>query len=44
MIELCREKAAREGLAPTLFVQAMHGLDPPRLCGIIGGWVTTRAS
>ena len=42
MIELCREKAAREGLAPTLFVQAMHELDPPRLyktifvCGAFG--------
>jgi hypothetical protein len=42
MIELCREKAARKGLAPTLFVQAMHELDPPRLyktifvCGAFG--------
>ena len=30
MIELCREKAEREGLSPTLFVQPMHELDPPR--------------
>ena len=30
MIALCREAAEREGLSPTLFVQAMHELDPPR--------------
>jgi SAM-dependent methyltransferase len=30
MIRLCREQAEREGLSPTLFVQAMHELDPPR--------------
>ena len=30
MIELCRERAEREGLSPTLFVQSMHQLDPPR--------------
>ena len=30
MISLCRELAEREGLLPTLFVQAMHELDPPR--------------
>jgi len=30
MIGLCRERAEREGLSPTLFVQAMHELDPPR--------------
>jgi SAM-dependent methyltransferase len=42
MIALCREKAAREGLAPTLFVQPMHALDPPRryrtivVCGAFG--------
>jgi SAM-dependent methyltransferase len=30
MIALCREQAEREGLSPTLFVQAMHELDPPR--------------
>jgi hypothetical protein len=42
MVALCREKAAREGLSPTLFVQAMHELDPPRryktifVCGAFG--------
>jgi SAM-dependent methyltransferase len=42
MIALCREKSAREGLSPTLFVQAMHELDPPRryrtifVCGAFG--------
>ena len=42
MVELCREAAAREGLSPTLFVQAMHELDPPRryrtilVCGGFG--------
>jgi SAM-dependent methyltransferase len=42
MVELCREKAAREGLSPTLFVQAMHELDPPSryrtifVCGAFG--------
>jgi SAM-dependent methyltransferase len=42
MVELCGEAAAREGLAPTLFVQAMHELDPPRryatiyVCGGFG--------
>jgi SAM-dependent methyltransferase len=42
MIELCREKAAREGLSPTLFVQPMHALDPTRryktifVCGAFG--------
>jgi SAM-dependent methyltransferase len=42
MIELCRERAANEGLSPTLFVQAMHELDPPRtyrtifVCGGFG--------
>jgi SAM-dependent methyltransferase len=42
MIALCREKAEREGLAPTLFVQPMHELDPPRtyrtifVCGGFG--------
>ena len=30
MIALCRERAEREGLTPTLFVQSMHELDPPR--------------
>jgi SAM-dependent methyltransferase len=42
MIALCREKAEREGLSPTLFVQPMHALDPPRsyrtifVCGGFG--------
>ncbi len=42
MIALCRERAEREGLAPTLFVQPMHELDPPRtyttifVCGGFG--------
>jgi SAM-dependent methyltransferase len=42
MIELCREKAAREGLAPNLYVQAMHELELPRTyrtiyaCGSFG--------
>jgi SAM-dependent methyltransferase len=30
MVALCRERAEREGLSPTLFVQPMHELDPPR--------------
>jgi SAM-dependent methyltransferase len=42
MVALCREAAAREGLAPTLWVQPMHELDPPRryrtifVCGAFG--------
>jgi SAM-dependent methyltransferase len=42
MVELCRAKAAREALSPTLFVSAMHELDPPRryrtifVCGAFG--------
>jgi SAM-dependent methyltransferase len=42
MIALCREQAEREGLNPTLFVQPMHELDPPRsyrtifVCGGFG--------
>src|SRR6476469_1645689 len=42
MIELCRERAAREGVSPTLLVQPMHELDPPRryrtiyVCGGFG--------
>ena len=42
MIELCRERAERAGLAPTLFVQPMHELEPPRsyrtivVCGAFG--------
>lgn len=31
MIALCREIAERAGLSPTLFVQPMHELDPPRM-------------
>lgn len=42
MIAFCREKAESEGLSPTLFVQAMHELEPPRayetifVCGGFG--------
>ena len=42
MIALCRENAERAGLSPTLFVQPMHDLDPPRtyrtifVCGGFG--------
>ena len=42
MIELCREKAEREGLSPNVFVQAMHELALPRsyvtifVCGAFG--------
>src|SRR4051794_24203057 len=42
MLALCREKAAREGLAPRLYEQPMHKLDLPRryrtifLCGSFG--------
>jgi SAM-dependent methyltransferase len=42
MVALCREKAEREGLSPTLFVQPMHALDAPRayrtiyVCGAFG--------
>ncbi len=42
MVEHCRAKAAREGLTPTLVVQAMHELDLPRtyrtvfVCGAFG--------
>jgi hypothetical protein len=42
MVALCREKAEREGLSPTLFVQPMHELDAPRryrtiyVCGAFG--------
>jgi len=48
MVDRCRERAAREGLAPTLFVQPLHELDPPRryrtivVCGVFGIG-TTRA-
>jgi SAM-dependent methyltransferase len=42
MLALCREAAAREGLTPTLYSQAMHELDLPRryrtivVCGGLG--------
>lgn len=42
MLALCRERAAREGLAPRLYAQAMHALDLPRayrtiyICGAFG--------
>lgn len=42
MVALCRERAAREGLTPSLFVQAMHDLDLSRpyktifVCGAFG--------
>ena len=42
MVALCREGARREGFEPTLFVQPLHGLDPPRrygsivVCGVFG--------
>ena len=42
MVALCREKAERDGLSPTLFVQPMHELDAPRryrtiyVCGAFG--------
>ena len=42
MVALCREKAEREGLSPTLYVQPMHELDMPRryrtiyVCGAFG--------
>ncbi len=42
MIARCREKAEAAGLSPTLFVQPMHELDPPRtyrtiyVCGGFG--------
>ena len=42
MIARCREQASAEGLGPTLFVQALHELDPPRryativACGVFG--------
>ena len=46
MIAACREKAAREGLSPNLYVQPMHELDLPRryrtiyVCGSFG-WGAT---
>ena len=48
MIALCRRQAESEGLRPTLFVQPLHELEPPRLyrtivvCGAFG-LGTTRA-
>lgn len=42
MIALCRERARREGFDPTLLVQPLHELDPPRryativACGVFG--------
>jgi SAM-dependent methyltransferase len=42
MLALCREAAAREGLTPSLYAQAMHELDLPRryrtivVCGGLG--------
>jgi SAM-dependent methyltransferase len=42
MLALCRERAEREGLSPTLHVQATHQLDMPRkyrtiyVCGSFG--------
>jgi SAM-dependent methyltransferase len=42
MLALCREQAARQGLSPRLYAQAMHALDVPRtyktlfVCGAFG--------
>lgn len=42
MVALCREQARREGFEPTLLVQPLHELDPPRryrtivACGVLG--------
>jgi hypothetical protein len=42
MIALCRERARREGFHPTLFLQPLHELAPPRgyativACGVFG--------
>ena len=42
MTDRCREKASSQGMSPTLFVQAMHALEPPRryrtifVCGAFG--------
>jgi hypothetical protein len=42
MLALCRERAEREGLSPTLYAQAMHELELPRryrtiiVCGGFG--------
>lgn len=48
MIALCRTRARREGFDPTLFVQSLHKLDPPRryrtivACGVFGLGSTRR--
>lgn len=48
MVARARERAAREGLEPTLFVQPLHELDPPRtyrtivVCGVFGIGTTRR--
>src|SRR5438874_13216202 len=44
MIAVCREQAEREGLSPTLFVQPIHELDPPRTYKTILGRSPTRAA
>jgi SAM-dependent methyltransferase len=42
MISLCRSRARRENFDPSLFVQPLHALDPPRryrtivVCGVFG--------
>jgi SAM-dependent methyltransferase len=42
MIALCRANAQQDGFAPSLFVQALHELEPPRryrtivACGVLG--------
>ncbi len=42
MIARCRERAGREGFEPTLLVQPLHELEPPRsyrtivVCGVFG--------
>jgi SAM-dependent methyltransferase len=42
MVELCRAQAGREGFEPTLLVQPLHELEPPRryrtivACGVLG--------
>jgi SAM-dependent methyltransferase len=42
MVAMCRDRARREGLDPTLLVQPLHALDPPRryrtivVCGVFG--------
>src|ERR671924_96038 len=42
IVAFCREKAEREGLSPSLWVQPMHELEPPRryrtiyVCGAFG--------